>query len=117
MLTVNQQSPAHSIDRSPDTNEDSGQDGALESRDGESEDPTDEPRDPSYIGANSTPSFVHGSPFAGNTGLEREVRPALGLQNTLHLYPFMPPDSAKNHLEELDGLVPNHADVLKWVKS
>lgn len=75
----------------------------------EQEEPT-----PSFVGANATPSFVHGSSFPGDNELEREVRPALGLQNTLKSYPFIQVDSSENILKEVNQLIPSHADVLKY---
>lgn len=69
----------------------------------------------SFVGTNSTPSFVHGSPLAGDTELEREVRPALGLQNTLKSYPFMRIGSLVKLPKELNLLIPTHTDILKYI--
>ena len=67
----------------------------------------------SFVGVNSTLSFVHGSPFASDAEFGKEIGPALGLQNTSGPYPFMRGEQSSAILGEPEQLFPSHAEILK----
>lgn len=64
---------------------------------------------PSQLGGNSMPSFVNSEAHCAHVADLRDMRPALGLQNTSHQYPFMAAGSNAH-----SRLPFSHAQLLKY---
>lgn len=69
----------------------------------------------SYLGEDSTPTFLKGCQSPAGKDLDTEVRPALGLNNTLEFYPFASEPGITGPPRSIDDLLPTHAEILKFV--
>lgn len=67
---------------------------------------------PSFLGQKTLPSIVGTTPHSRSTPSD-DMRQALGLQNTWQMYPYMQHTSMPAISEEVDRLVPSHAEILK----
>ncbi|RAO68169.1 uncharacterized protein BHQ10_004181 [Talaromyces amestolkiae] len=67
-----------------------------------------------FSGDNSLPSIIRNSTQDGTETLTRDIEPALGLQNTYTIYPFMDEGLQHNPSTSLTKVLPQREEILKY---
>lgn len=66
-----------------------------------------------FSGDNSLPSIIRNSTQDATETLAREIEPALGLQNTYTIYPFMDEELKHDSSTPLSKILPRREEILK----